>query len=44
MNMKYHIVYYSLFLSICLFACTSQGKQEKHQTSKMQEKRKLIQY
>ena len=32
MNMKNHIVYYSLFLSICLFACTSQGKQEKHQT------------
>ena len=30
--MKNHIVYYSLFLSICLFACTSQGKQEKHQT------------
>lgn len=32
MNMKNHIVYYSLFLIICLFACTSQGKQEKHQT------------
>ena len=30
--MKNHIVYYSLFLIICLFACTSQGKQEKHQT------------
>ena len=30
--MKKHILYYCLFLSIYLFACTSQGKQEKHQT------------
>ena len=30
--MKTHIGYYSLFLCVCLFACTSQSKQEKHQT------------